>query len=154
MRLTTKAHFAVTAMLDIALQTGSAPVALSEISARQKISLAYLEQLFGKLRRHALVISVRGSNGGYYLAKPTNCISVVDIINAVEEPIDATQCAGKASCIKNGTRCMTHNLWEDLNKTIVQYLASITLCMLINQQNSSYQLHTSTHNLANKAMAP
>jgi Rrf2 family iron-sulfur cluster assembly transcriptional regulator len=142
-RLTTKAHFAVTAMLDIALQAKDLPVALSEISARQKISLAYLEQLFIKLRRHALVVSVRGARGGYCLAKPTDCISIADIINAVDESIDATQCAGKTACNKNNSRCMTHDLWANLNKTILQYLASITLYMLIHQQqNTSHPLHT------------
>ena len=95
MRLTTKGRFAVTAMIDLAMHNGKSPVTLSEISERQKISLSYLEQLFGKLRRQELVSSVRGPGGGYNLAKPTEQVSVADIITAVDEPIDATQCAGK-----------------------------------------------------------
>ena len=98
MRLTTKGRFAVTAMMDLALRGGAGPVTLAEISARQRISLSYLEQLFGKLRRHGLVSSVRGPGGGYRLAKPTQEVAVADIILAVDEPIDATQCGGKENC--------------------------------------------------------
>src|SRR5579885_2239374 len=98
MRLTTKGRFAVTAMVDVALNQGPGPVTLAEISSRQKISLSYLEQLFGKLRRRALVGSVRGPGGGYKLARDTARISVADIIVAVDEPIDATQCGGKENC--------------------------------------------------------
>jgi Rrf2 family iron-sulfur cluster assembly transcriptional regulator len=91
MRLTTKGRFAVTAMMDLALRHGGGPVTLSEISSRQKISLSYLEQLFGKLRRRALVESVRGPGGGYHLAKDMGRISVAEIILAVDEPIDAAK---------------------------------------------------------------
>ena len=98
MRLTTKGRFAVTAMIDLAMQHGAGPVTLAEISQRQKISLSYLEQLFGKLRRRALVDSVRGPGGGYRLAKDMAQVSVADIILAVDEPIDATQCGGKENC--------------------------------------------------------
>ena len=98
MRLTTKGRFAVTAMIDLALNNASGPVTLADISERQKISLSYLEQLFGKLRRRSLVTSVRGPGGGYNLANPTDQVSVADIIVAVDEPIDATQCGGKENC--------------------------------------------------------
>lgn len=134
MRLTTKGRFAVTAMLDLAMRQGNGPVTLAGISDRQKISLSYLEQLFGKLRRRELVDSVRGPGGGYCLAKPLGEITVAAIIAAVDEPIDATQCGGKENCHTEG-RCMTHDLWMDLNQTIHNYLASVTLADLLAKQN-------------------
>lgn len=134
MRLTTKGRFAVTAMLDLALRDGNGPVTLAGISDRQKISLSYLEQLFGKLRRHGLVDSVRGPGGGYTLAKSTTAVSVADIIRAVDEPIDASQCGGNENCL-DGHRCMTHELWTSLNKHIYDYLESVKLSDLVaNQQ--------------------
>lgn len=133
MRLTTKGRFAVTAMLDIALREAAGPVTLAGISERHKISLSYLEQLFGKLRRRKLVTSVRGPGGGYCLTKPASEISVAQIILAVDEPLDATQCGGKENCIED-TPCMTHDLWVSLNKTIFQYLSSIDLGALMKQQ--------------------
>ena len=134
MRLTTKGRFAVTAMLDIALREKAGPVTLSTISERQKISLSYLEQLFGKLRRRALVVSMRGPGGGYCLARPTHAISIAEIIIAVDEPLDTTQCNGKENCLEEDTRCMTHDLWVSLNDTIFHYLSSITLHALMLQQ--------------------
>ncbi|MBZ0094336.1 MAG: Fe-S cluster assembly transcriptional regulator IscR [Sulfuricella sp.] len=133
MRLTTKGRFAVTAMLDLALRRGGGPVTLAGISERQKISLSYLEQLFGKLRRHALVESVRGPGGGYYLAKSLDDIAVSDIIKAVDEPMDATQCGGLGNC-HDEHECMTHELWTSLNGKIYDYLASVTLAHLVAQQ--------------------
>ena len=130
MRLTTKGRFAVTAMMDLALRGGAGPVTLAEISARQGISLSYLEQLFGKLRRHELVNSVRGPGGGYRLAKPTAEIAVADIILAVDEPIDATQCGGKENC-QDDHKCLTHDLWANLNTHIFNYLRSVTLAELV-----------------------
>ena len=135
MRLTTKGRFAVTAMVDLAMQHGSGPVTLAEISGRQKISLSYLEQLFGKLRRHRLVESVRGPGGGYNLARDMAKVSVADIILAVDEPIDATQCGGRENC-HDDRRCMTHELWAGLNAHIFTYLRSITLAELVRQQTS------------------
>lgn len=135
MRLTTKGRFAVTAMLDLSMRQGNGPVTLAGISERQKISLSYLEQLFGKLRRNELVDSVRGPGGGYCLAKTAAEITVAEIIAAVDEPIDATQCAGKENCHTEG-RCMTHDLWMDLNQTIHDYLTSVTLADLIAKQQS------------------
>src|SRR5512144_2131151 len=99
MRLTTKGRFAVTAMVDLGMRHGTGPVTLAEISQRQKISLSYLEQLFGKLRRNGLVDSVRGPGGGYNLGRPPELVAVSDIIVAVDEPIDATQCGGRENCL-------------------------------------------------------
>jgi Rrf2 family iron-sulfur cluster assembly transcriptional regulator len=133
MRLTTKGRFAVTAMLDLALNSGRGPVTLAGISQRQSISLSYLEQLFGKLRRHALVESVRGPGGGYYLAKPVEELSVAAIIIAVDEPLDATQCGGKENC-HDDRRCMTHDLWARLNEKMFEYLESVRLSDLMAEQ--------------------
>lgn len=134
MRLTTKGRFAVTAMIDLALHNGHGPVALASISERQKISLSYLEQLFGKLRRRALVESVRGPGGGYLVARPLGEITVAQIIQAVDEPIDATQCGGLENC-QDDQRCMTHELWTNLNRRIQDYLAEVTLENLVAQQS-------------------
>ena len=135
MRLTTKGRFAVTAMIDLALQHGSGPVTLAEISARQKISLSYLEQLFGKLRRASLVESVRGPGGGYCLAKDLAAVTVSEIILAVDEPIDATQCGGKENC-RDEQKCLTHDLWAALNKRIFDYLGSVTLQQMVDEQRA------------------
>ena len=135
MRLTTKGRFAVTAMMDLALRGSSGPVTLAEISSRQKISLSYLEQLFGKLRRHELVDSVRGPGGGYRLAKDTSQISVADIILAVDEPIDATQCGGKENC-RDEQKCLTHDLWATLNDRIFEYLESVSLRQLVDEHRA------------------
>lgn len=133
MRLTTKGRFAVTAMLDLAMREAGGPVTLAGISERQGISLSYLEQLFGKLRRAALVESVRGPGGGYCLARTPDALTVADIIIAVDEPLDATQCGGQENC-HGSQRCMTHDLWTDLNRTIFAYLANITLAQLVEKQ--------------------
>jgi len=138
MRLTTKGRFAVTAMIDLALREHDGPVTLAAISSRQEISLSYLEQLFGKLRRCRIVESVRGPGGGYHLARDPARVSVADIITAVDEPIDATQCGGKQNCHSatrpgNG-RCMTHDLWTTLNAKMVDYLDSVSLKDLVDQQ--------------------
>ena len=132
MRLTTKGRFAVTAMLDLALRHQHGPVTLAGIGARQSISLSYLEQLFGKLRRHALVESVRGPGGGYCLARPSDKVSVADIILAVDEPLDATHCSGMENC-REDKRCITHNLWATLNEKLYEYLNSVTLQDLVTE---------------------
>jgi Rrf2 family transcriptional regulator, iron-sulfur cluster assembly transcription factor len=135
MRLTTKGRFAVTAMIDLALREHSGPVALAAISSRQQISLSYLEQLFGKLRRHELVESTRGPGGGYSLGRKSEEITVADIIVAVDEPIDATGCAGKENCMGDDTgRCMTHDLWASLNVKMIEFLDSISLKKLVDEQ--------------------
>ena len=146
MRLTTKGRFAVTAMLDLALNeldlTGaSKPVTLAGISERQDISLSYLEQLFSRLRRKGLVTSVRGPGGGYNLAKSRAEISVSAIISAVDEDIDATQCGGKENCHGALGRCMTHDLWASLNAKILDYLSDVSLADMVNSQQAKDQNH-------------
>ena len=135
MKLITKGRFAVTAMLDLALHGAQGPVTLAGISERQKISLSYLEQLFGKLRRRELVESVRGPGGGYHLARDASSISVADIIRAVEEPLDSTQCGGREKC-HGEQRCMTHDLWEGLNATVSGFLEGVKLSHLAERQKS------------------
>jgi Rrf2 family iron-sulfur cluster assembly transcriptional regulator len=135
MRLTTKGRFAVTAMVDLGLRHGSGPVTLAEISERQKISLSYLEQLFGKLRRKQIVDSVRGPGGGYLLGKEMRELTVAEIILAVDEPIDATQCGGKENCHDDG-KCITHDLWAALNQRIFEYLGSVSLQQLVDNQRA------------------
>jgi Rrf2 family transcriptional regulator, iron-sulfur cluster assembly transcription factor len=127
----------VTAMIDVAMHATKGPVTLAGVSERQKISLSYLEQLFGKLRRHGLVESVRGPGGGYRLARGPETVSIADVIVAVDEPIDATQCGGRESCQDDGQRCMTHELWANLNVQIFQYLRSVTLANLVAQQQKA-----------------
>jgi Rrf2 family transcriptional regulator, iron-sulfur cluster assembly transcription factor len=136
MRLTTKGRFAVTAMIDLALRENGVPVTLAAISLRQKISLSYLEQLFGKLKRHKLVESTRGPGGGYCLGRRSDDITVADIIVAVDEPIDARGCAGKEkNCMGEQLgRCMTHDLWTSLNAKMIEYLDSVTLRKLVSEQ--------------------
>ena len=133
MRLTTKGRFAVTAMLDLAMHEIDKPVTLAGISERQAISLSYLEQLFSRLRRNGLVKSVRGPGGGYRLAKKQTEISVSEIISAVDELIDATQCGGQENC-RDERRCMTHDLWSSLNDRILDYLSGVSLADLVASQ--------------------
>jgi Rrf2 family iron-sulfur cluster assembly transcriptional regulator len=122
-------------MVDLAMRHGGGPVALAEISQRQKISLSYLEQLFGKLRRRGLVDSVRGPGGGYRLASDMSQIAVSAIILAVDEPIDATQCGGRENC-RDEQKCITHDLWAQLNKRIFDYLGGVTLKQLVDDQKA------------------
>ncbi|MBY0575738.1 MAG: Rrf2 family transcriptional regulator [Gallionellaceae bacterium] len=136
MRLTTKGRFAVTAMVDLAMRGGKTPVTLAAISERQKISLSYLEQLFGKLRRNGVVESVRGPGGGYCLARPAGKISIAEIVVAVDEHLDATNCGGKGNC-HDDRQCSTHNLWMGLNEKIFEYLASVTLQQLIDEYDKN-----------------
>jgi Rrf2 family transcriptional regulator, iron-sulfur cluster assembly transcription factor len=136
MRLTTKGRFAVTAMVDLAMRGGKAPVTLAAISERQKISLSYLEQLFGKLRRNKIVESVRGPGGGYYLSRPGDKISIAEIVVAVDEPLDATKCGGKGNCHGENQQCITHDLWMGLNEQIYSYLEEITLQQLVDSNSN------------------
>ncbi|HVF64168.1 MAG TPA: Fe-S cluster assembly transcription factor [Casimicrobiaceae bacterium] len=157
MRLTTKGRFAVTAMIDVALfgsHDDARPVTLAAVSERQKISLSYLEQLFGKLRRAGLVDSVRGPGGGYRLARSTGEVSVADIILAVDEPIDATQCGGRENC-KDDRRCMTHELWASLNGHIFGFLRSVTLAQLVAQQrNENHEVVLTDNRICAKPRSP
>ena len=134
MRLTTKGRYAVTAILDLALHDAQGPVNLADISKRQEISLAYLEQLFAKLRRNGLVESSRGPGGGYRLKKAAEDISVADVINAVDEQVDATRCGGQQNC-QGDLRCLTHDLWQDLSDQISAFLTSITMAELVQRKN-------------------
>ncbi len=136
MRLTTKGRFAVTAMIDLAMHRGPGPVTMAAISERQKISLSYLEQLFGKLRRSGIVESVRGPGGGYYLAKLAEKITIAEIIVAVDEPLDATKCGGLGNC-HDDQQCLTHDLWTGLNVKIFEYLASVTLQQVVDSQGKT-----------------
>lgn len=138
MRLTTKGRFAVTAMMDLALRGTEGPVSLASISDRQKISLSYLEQLFGKLRRFKLVDSVRGPGGGYCIARPLDELTVADIIRAVDEQLDATQCGGRENC-QDEHRCMTHDLWSTLNRKMYEYLASVSMAELVARERNRQQ---------------
>jgi len=151
MKLTTKGRFAVTAMIDLALRQEGGPVALAGISERQKISLSYLEQLFGKLRRHQLVTSVRGPGGGYCLAKPLNAVSVADIIKAVDEPLDATKCGGMANCHDDENPCMTHLLWTNLTTRMLDYLSSVNLSELVDQQRNRPEIKAMQGNRMHQA---
>ena len=113
MRLTSKGRYAVTAMLDVALNSEAGPVPLADISERQGISLSYLEQLFSRLRKNGLVSSVRGPGGGYLLGKDASSIAVGEVISAVDESVDATRCQGKGGC-QGGDKCLTHALWREM----------------------------------------
>lgn len=130
MRLTTKGRYAVTAMLDLALHKQQGPVSLAEISQRQAISLSYLEQLFAKLRKNSLVVSVRGPGGGYGLQRDSDAIFIAEIIDAVNESVDTTRCNGAGDC-QDGEICLTHYLWEDLSAQIHDFLESISLADLV-----------------------
>lgn len=133
MRLTTKGRYAVTAMLDLALHAQHGPVSLADISERQGISLSYLEQLFAKLRRGSLVVSVRGPGGGYQLSREMACIQVAQVIDAVNESVDATRCQGLGGC-HDGDTCLTHHLWCDLSQQIHEFLSGISLADLVRRQ--------------------
>ncbi len=130
MRLTTRGRYAVTAMLDIALHREAGPVSVADVAGRQGISSSYLEQLFGKLRRADLIESLRGPGGGYRLKGDAEWINISDIIEAVEEDVDATRCHGTADC-QEGLTCLTHDLWADLSLEIASYLKGITLASLM-----------------------
>jgi Rrf2 family iron-sulfur cluster assembly transcriptional regulator len=130
MRLSTKGRYAVTAMLDLALNGANGPVTLADISENQGISLSYLEQLFASLRAKDLVRGVRGPGGGYYLGRSADEISIANIICAVDEWVEFTRCGGKQNCSR-GVRCLTHTLWDDLSSEIFDFLSDITLGELI-----------------------
>jgi len=119
-------------MLDLALHQGQGPTALADIAERQGISLSYLEQLFAKLRRQALVTSVRGPGGGYHLARQASAIHVAEVIAAVDETVDTTRCGGAGNC-RDGRPCLTHALWFDLSGRIQRYLEAVTLQDLVDR---------------------
>lgn len=129
MKLSTKGRYAVMAMVDLAMRADGTPVSLAEIAERQEISLSYLEQLFAKLRRRGLVKSVRGPGGGYLLAHARDETRIVDIILAVDEPMHAVRCTPGAAlgCRGDRSRCLTHDLWQELSNQIHIYLSSVSL---------------------------
>jgi Rrf2 family iron-sulfur cluster assembly transcriptional regulator len=129
MRLSTKARYAVTAMVDVALEEAAGPVSLGTISTRQELPLAYLEQLFGKLRKAGLVKSSRGSTGGYVLVHKAEDVRILDIIAAVDTPMKATRCEheSKTGCRTTGKRCLTHDLWDELGAVVQLFLTRVTL---------------------------
>jgi Rrf2 family iron-sulfur cluster assembly transcriptional regulator len=143
MRLTTKGRYAVTAVLDLAIHQGQGPISLADIADRQGISLSYLEQLFSKLRRRALVSSVRGPGGGYHLAREASAIYVAEVITAVDEHIDTTRCGGAGNCKDSGP-CLTHDLWLDLSDRIYGYLNKISLQDLV-ERRSDLNLSDCSH---------
>ena len=136
MKLSTKGRYAVMAMVDIAANFDGKPIALADVAERQEISLSYLEQLFGKLRRGGLVKSVRGPGGGYLLARTAGETRIADIILAVDEPIKAVRCTpgSPAGCRINKTRCLTHDLWEELGNKIYLYLNSVSLADVVEKR--------------------
>lgn len=134
MKLTSKGRYAVTAMLDVALHSESGPVSLADISVRQEISLSYLEQLFARLRKNGLVMSVRGPGGGYVLSRGMDKIAISSIVKAVDETVHATKCHGETGC-QRGVKCLTHTLWNDLSERIEDFLTSITLSELVNNKD-------------------
>lgn len=140
MRLTTKGRYAVTAMLDLALHGCDGPVSLADISGRQDISLSYLEQLFARLRRNGLVSSVRGPGGGYRLSRSGAEIFVAQIVDAVNETVDATSCGGSGDC-QQGEVCLTHHLWADLSEQIHDFLSQISLTHLVERREVQAVLH-------------
>ena len=140
MRLSTRGRFAINAMIDLALRQPDCPVALSELAARHGISLSYLEQVFAKLRQHGLVESTRGPGGGYQLARERALISVADVIDAVDETVDATRCGGKRNC-KGEKGCITHDLWAGLSEQIRQHLANVSLENVCQNAESPDDVH-------------
>lgn len=136
MRLTTKGRYAVTAMLDLSLNYGVGAITLADISERQGISLSYLEQLFARLRKQGLVSSSRGPGGGYRLSRTANDITVLDVISAVDEKVDTTQCEGRQNC-QGDEQCLSHELWQSLSDQIRVYLDGITLAEVVtNYENN------------------
>jgi Rrf2 family iron-sulfur cluster assembly transcriptional regulator len=133
MKLTAKGRYAVTAMLDLAVHVDEGPTSLADISERQGISLSYLEQLFAKLRRNGLVNSVRGPGGGYKLSRIASEIYVAQIVDSVDENVDATRCQGRANC-QDGETCLTHELWAELSDEIHQFLSKIDLASIIEKR--------------------
>lgn len=130
MRLNTRSRYAVTAMLDLALHDGDGPVALADIAHRQGISLAFLEQLFARLRKARLVAGTRGRGGGYRLCRPPESVAVADVIGAVDRTVDTTRCGGKENC-QSEARCLTHDLWSDLGAHIRDFLSDVHLGDLV-----------------------
>lgn len=127
MRLSTKAQYAVRALVDLSLHSGGKPVSLRAIAEREEIPLNYLEQLFLRLKNGRIITSVRGPGGGYILARSSAEISVSDIVASVEEPLDPVSCLDEKSPCSRGGRCVTRNVWKGLGERIRGFLESINL---------------------------
>lgn len=156
MRLTTKGRYAVTAMIDLAFHGHDKAVTLNEIAARQAISLSYLEQLFARLRKAGMVQGLRGPGGGYQLSRKADCINIAEIINAVDEQIDATRCGGKSNC-HGDYACLTHDLWSGLSDQISLYLKEISLAELVNSRHVkevAFRQHQNSKNIIKFDSAP
>ncbi len=140
MKLTTKGRYAVMAMADLASNNQSGPISLTEISLRQNISLPYLEQIFIKLKNKKLVKSSRGANGGYNLDRPASDIKLSNIINAVDEEVKMLNCKkqSKRGCNNKLTKCITHNLWDELDQHINSFFEKVKLQDLVKQSNNLY----------------
>lgn len=141
MKLTTRGRFAVTAMADLALYADGSPISIAQVSERQHISLPYLEQIFCRLRRAGLVESTRGPGGGYKLSRAAEEMTVAEIISAVDENMDTTQCGGEGTC-QGGVACITHHLWQDLNGVIDRFLEGVTLAQLVKSSTHHRHHHT------------
>ena len=136
MKLSTKGRYAVMALVDLAAHSKGAPVSLVDIAERQNISLSYLEQLFGRLRRGELVKSVRGPGGGYLLQRGASSTRIADVVLAVDENLRATRCTpgSPLGCAKDSSRCLTHDLWEELGNHIYMFLSSVTIQDVLDRQ--------------------
>jgi Rrf2 family transcriptional regulator, iron-sulfur cluster assembly transcription factor len=130
-KLTTKGRYAVTAAMDLALHYDEGAASLAAISERQDISLSYLEQLFSRLRKNNIVVSIRGPGGGYQLARDPDQISIAEIVFAVDEKVETTNCGGAHDCHEGDEPCLTHDLWEALSEQITDFLSKISLGYLV-----------------------
>ena len=139
MKLTTKSRYAINALAELLVYARNTPVRLKDISEKQNIELNYLEQIFRKLRLAGIVKSTRGRNGGYVYASDPTKISIKQIMDAVEEDLDATNCAGASSCFE-GRQCSSHKLWDDLNHVVENYLSKIFINDLVEPQNRTHIL--------------
>jgi Rrf2 family iron-sulfur cluster assembly transcriptional regulator len=152
MRLTTKGRYAVTAMLDLALNAQERPITLADISQRQGISLSYLEQLFSRLRKQGLVSSARGPGGGYRLSRSADDINVAQVIEAVDEKVTVTRCDGRGDC-QNGEACLTHKLWCALSDQIHSFLDGISLGSLVDEEHVKQVSERQTKELLEKELS-
>ena len=137
MKLTTKSRYAINALAELLIYARNTPVRLKDISEKQNIELNYLEQIFRKLRLAGIVKSIRGRNGGYVYASDPSKISIKQIMDAVEEDLDATNCAGASSCFE-GRQCSSHKLWDDLNHVVDNYLSKIFINDLVEPQDRTH----------------
>jgi len=139
MRLTTKGRYAVTAILDVALYECNGPVSVSDVAERQGLSPSYLEKLFSNLKKKGLVSGRKGPGGGYKLTESSHLITIANVIDAVNETVDATKCGGSKNCRGQG-RCITHDLWAGLSNEIRNFLEGVSLSQLVAQQKNKTKI--------------